>query len=109
MTPKERAEQWKRVYEDGGDEALGKAISEFGNTNPVECIETIEASFIADGDDEGLEEFQAEISRECRRAIEEQLTQDGLAFFDELIRMARENGMDDVADSFEAHSRRFRN
>ena len=109
MTPKERVEQWRQIYEEGGEEALDEAISECANTNPVECINTIEAAFIVDGDDEGLEEFQAEFSRECRRAIEDQLTRDGLAFFDKLVRLARENGMDDVADSFELHSQRFRN
>ena len=109
MTPKERAVQWQHIYEEGGEEALDKAISELVNTNPVECINTIEAAFIVGGDDEGLEEFQANFSRECRRAIEDRLTQDGLAFFDEMVRLARENGMDDVADSFESYSQRFRN
>ena len=109
MTPKESAERLRRIFEEGGEEAFGEALSELASTDPVECIETIEAIHIIEGDDEGLEVFQADLSRGIRRAIEDQLTQDGFAFFDKLIRLARENGMDDTADKFAAYSQRFRN
>lgn len=94
MTPKERVEQLQRIYEEGGDEAL----SEFANTNPIEYLRAIEATYIVEDDDEGLEEFQAAASEACRRAVEDHITRDGFVVFDELVRIARENGMDDTAD-----------
>ncbi len=105
MTPKERVEQLQRVYEEGGDEAL----SEFANTNPVEYIRAIEATYIVEGDDEGFEEFQAEMSEACRRAVEDHLTQNGFAVFDELVRIAHGIGMDDAADNIASHLQRLRN
>ena len=109
MKPKERAEQWRRIYEEGGEEALDEAISECANTNPVECINTIEAAFIVDGDDEGLEEFQAEFSRECRRAIDDHITRDGFVVWDDVVRLARERGMDDTADKIARYLQRLFN
>ena len=104
MTPKERVEQLQRVYEEGGDEAL----SEFANTIPVEYLKAVEACYIVEGDDEGLEEFQAEMSAACRRAVEDSLTQDGFAVFDKLVRIARENGMDETADKMASYLQRLR-
>ncbi len=104
MTPKERVEQLQRIYEEGGDEAL----SEFADTNPVEYLRAIEAFLIVEGDDEGLEEFQAAMSEEARRAVEDHITQGGFVVFDKLVRIARENGMDDTADKIASHLQRLR-
>ena len=104
MTPKERVEQLERIYEEGGDEAL----SEFVNTNPIEFLKAIEATYIVEDDDEGLEEFQAAMSEEARRAVEDHITRDGFRVFDELVRRARENGMDDTADKIASHLQRLR-
>ncbi len=104
MTPKERVEQLYRIYEEGGDEAL----SEFANTNPIEYLDALEAVYIVEGDDEGLEEFQATTSAEVRRAVEDLITRDGFVVFDELLRVARENGMDDTADKITSFLQRMR-
>ena len=93
-TAKARAERLLRVYEDGGEEAL----LEFARTSPTEYIEVIEAIYIVEGDDEGLEEYQAEVSAMSRDAVDDILTKDGFAIFDDLVRWARENGEDDKAD-----------
>ena len=104
MTPKEHVEHLQRLYEEGGDEAL----SEFANADPIEYLSAIEATYIVDGDDEGLEEFQAAISKECRHAVEDHITRNGFVVFDELVRIARENGMDDTADKIASHLQRLR-
>ncbi len=44
MTPKEYVEQLQRIYEEGGDEALSK----FANTNPVEYLKAVEATYIGE-------------------------------------------------------------
>ena len=104
-TAKARVERLLRIHEDGGEEAL----LEFARTSPTEYIEAIEAIYIVEGDDEGLEKYQAEVSTMCRDAVERLITQDGFAIFDDLVRLARENGMDDHADEWEAHLKRMRN
>ena len=104
MTPKERVEQLQHIYEEGGDEAL----SEFATTNPIEYLDALEAIYIVEGDDEGLEEFQAATSAEVRRAVEDHLTREGFAVFDETLRIARENGMDDTADKITSFLQRMR-
>ncbi len=104
MTPKERVEQLQRIYEEGCDEAL----SEFVNTNPIEFLRAIEATYIVEDDDEGLEEFQAAVSEEARRAVEDHITRDGFVVFDRLVRYARENGMDDTADKIASYLQRLR-
>ena len=104
MTPKERVEQLQRIYEEGGDEAL----SDFANTNPVEYIRAIEAFLMVEGDDEGLEEFQAAVSEAFRDAVDHHITRDGFKGVDELVRIARENGMDDTADKIASHLQRLR-
>ena len=104
MTPKERIEQLQRIYEEGGDEAL----AEFANTNPIEYLDALEAVYIVEGDDEGLEEFQAATSAEVRRAVEDLITRDGFVVFDELLRVARQNGMDDTADKITSFLQRMR-
>ncbi len=87
-----------------GDEAL----SEFVNTNPIEFLKAIEATYIVEDDDEGLEEFQAATSAEVRRAVEDLITRDGFVVFDELLRVARENEMDDTADKIVSFLQRMR-
>ena len=104
-TAKPRVERLLRVYEDGCEEAL----LEFARTSPTEYIEAIEAIYIVEGDDEGLEEYQAEVSAICRDAVERLITQDGFTVFDEMVRLARENGMDDHADEMEAQLKRMCN
>ena len=104
MTPKERVEQLQHIYEEGGAEAL----SEFADTNPVEYLRAIEAAYIVEGDDEGLEEFQAVASEAVRRAVEDQLTRGGFVVWDKLVRIARENGMDDTADKIASYLLRLR-
>ena len=104
-TAKARVERLLRVYEDGGEEAL----LEFARTSPTEYIEAIEAIYIVEGDDEGLEEYQAEVSAICRDVVERLITQDGFTVFDEMVRLARENGMDDRTDEMEAQLKRMRN
>ena len=98
MTPKERVEQLERIYEEGGDEAL----SEFVNTNPIEFLKAIEATYIVEDDDEGLEEFQAAWSEAVRRAVDDHITRGGFVVIEKLVRIARENGMDDTADKIAA-------
>ena len=71
MTPKERLEKLERILEDGGDESL----SRFLETNPDEFLKAIEAFYILNGDDEGL---------------------------DEIIRLARELGDNETADKIES-------
>ena len=105
MTPKERVEQLKCIYEEGGD----KALSDFQNTNPVEYVRAIEAAYIVEGDDEGFEEFQAAWSEAIRRAVKDHITRDGFVWGDELVRIARENGMDDTADKVTSYLQRLRN
>ncbi len=104
MRPKERGEQLERIYEEGGDEAL----SEFANTNPIEYLDALEAIYIVEGDDEGLEEFQAATSAEVRRAVEDLITRDGFVAFDGALRFARENGMDETADKIASFLQRMR-
>ena len=103
-TAKARVERLLRVYEDGGEEAL----LEFARTSPTEYIEAIEATYIVEGDDEGLEEYQAEVSALSRKVVDDILTKDGFAIFDDLVRWARENGEDDKADRLESHLKRLR-
>ncbi len=105
MTPKERVEQLQRIYEEGGDEAL----SEFADTNPVEYVRAIEAVYIVEGDDEGLEEFQMAASEAFRRAVDDSITQDGFVVWHDVVRIARENGMDDTADKIASYLQRLRN
>ncbi len=71
MTPKERLEKLELILEEGGDEAL----SRFLETNPDEFLKAIEAFYILNGDDEGL---------------------------DEIIRLARELGDNETADKIES-------
>lgn len=104
MRPKERVEQLQRIYEEGGDEAL----SEFANTSPIEYLDALEAIYIVEGDDEGLEEFQVATSEAIRRAVEDHLTREGFVFFDDALRIARENGMDDTADKIASFLQRIR-
>ena len=103
-TAKARVERLVRIHEDGGEEAL----LEFARTSPTEYIEAIEAIYIVEGDDEGLEEYQAEVSAMSRDAVDDILTKDGFAIFDDLVRWARENGEDDKADGLESHLKRLR-
>ncbi len=104
MTPKERVEQLLRIFEEGGDEAL----SEFADTKPVEYVRAIEAVYIVEGDDEGLEEFQAAWSEAVRRAVDDHITRGGFVVIEKLVRIARENGMDDTADKIASYLRRLR-
>ncbi len=105
MTPKERVDQLQRIYEEGGAEAL----DEFANTNPAEYLRAVEAIYIVEGDDEGLEEFQAEVSEAIRRAVDESITQGGFVVFDKMVRIAREHGVDDTADKITSYLQRLRN
>ena len=108
MTPKKRAEQLKRIYEEGGAEALSKFTDRLAETNPVEYIEAMEAVYILEGDDEELEEFQAKLSRNIQQSLDDHLSKDGFAGFDEMIRLAREQGEDEAADKIEAYLKRLR-
>ena len=99
MTPKERAEQLVRLFEEGGEQAL----HEFATTKPIECLKAVESIYIIDEDFDGLDEFQAEVSEACRHGVEEQLTEDGFARFDEIVRLAREIGDDEAADKIESY------
>ena len=105
ITPKERVEQLQRIYEEGGD----KALSEFANTNTVEFVRAIEAIYIVEGDDEGLEEFQADWSEAIRSAVADAITQNGFVGVNEMVRICRENGMDDTADKIASYLQRLRN
>ena len=104
MKPKDLVEKLKEIYEAGGDEAL----NDYAQSNPVEYLQAIEAIYIDEGDDEGLEEFRAAFSRELRDVVDEHLTKDGFAAFDEMLRLARDNDQTETADRIEAYLNRLR-
>ncbi len=99
MTPEERIDQLLRIYLEDGYIAFSEALSEFAESNPGECVETVAAFCNL----EGNEKFRATVVATFQHVFEKILTNDGFAGLERLVRIARKNGMDDEADKIESY------
>ena len=105
MTPEERVDQLRRIYENGGAEA----VDEFSKTNPAEYVQALVAICDTENDDESSAELRDSMWEMARSVIIKQLAQYGLTKSDEWIRIVREVADDESADRFEEFLRRLRN